>query len=111
MVDLRIASGPDPSVRVGAPSGDGRGHAGERQRERPRERERGPAAVELAVALSRDAGAAIEARYEEDADGQPRIRLIDGERGGTIAVVTPEELRALAERTGLPPGLLLRATS
>src|SRR6476620_5349380 len=76
-------------------------HDGERHQE-------APGAEELAVALSEDGRAAMEAHYEEDAEGNPRIRIVDTERSETVAVVTPEELRALAERTGLPPGLLVR---
>lgn len=53
----------------------------------------------------------MQARYEQDADGNPLIRIVDAERGETIAVLTPEELQELAAQTGLPPGLLIRTTS
>jgi hypothetical protein len=65
-------------------------------------------AEELALALTEDWRPAMEARYEEDDSGAPRIRVVDTQSGETVAVVTPEELRALAVGTGLPPGLLMR---
>lgn len=68
-------------------------------------------AEELAVALSDGGAGSLIARYEVDAEGVVRIRIIDASRGQTVAVVTPEELRALAERTGLPPGLLIRTST
>ena len=39
------------------------------------------------------------------------IRIVDRESGESVAVVTPEELRELAEQTGLPTGMLLQAQS
>jgi len=68
-------------------------------------------AEELAVALVDGARADLEARFEQDAEGHARIGIVDRERGETVAVLTPEELRELAERTGLPPGLLVQASS
>lgn len=109
MDDLRIQSGPERSVSTVRVAADGRGGGG-RQQEQPRQ-ERRPGAPELAVALAEDGRAAMEARYEEDADGHPLIRVLDAERGETVAVLTPDELRTLAEQTGLPPGLLVRASS
>ena len=53
----------------------------------------------------------LSARFEQDADGQPLVRIIDRERGETVALLTPEELRALAEQTGLPPGMLVTISS
>ena len=51
------------------------------------------------------------AHLEQTEDGATIIRVVDQESGETIAVVTPEELRELAEQTGLPTGMLLQAKS
>ena len=68
-----------------------------------------PGAEELAVAL--DGRSQLAARFEQGADGQPLVRVFDRERGETVALLTPEELRTLAEQTGLPPGMLVRVSS
>ncbi|MEX1023054.1 MAG: hypothetical protein WD058_07880 [Dehalococcoidia bacterium] len=65
---------------------------------------------ELAVVLG-EPGRALAAHLETDADGAPVVRIVDRVGGETVAVVTPEELRAMAEHTGLPPGLLFQARS
>jgi hypothetical protein len=70
-----------------------------------------PGAEELAVALAGDGRAELAAQLDQDENGVPVIRIVDRERGETVAVLTPEELRDLAEQTGLPPGMLLRARS
>lgn len=111
MADIRVTRGDDAARQVSGVSSDGDGQAQRRGQEQPQERRAAPGAEELAVAFSEDGSTAIEARYEQDADGNPRIRIIDRERGETIAIVTPEELRALAEQTGLPPGLLLHTST
>ncbi|MDA0351562.1 MAG: hypothetical protein O3A10_05025 [Chloroflexi bacterium] len=51
------------------------------------------------------------ARFELGSEGEPLIRITDRSRNETVALITPEELKALAEDTGLPPGLLLRVSS
>jgi hypothetical protein len=113
MVELRISPSGDPSQHVGHVSADGRGgrHApseqdgGERrQRQAPRGSE------ELAVALA-ESGRRLVARFSQDAEGHPLIRIVDIARNETVAVLTPEELRQLAEQTGLPSGLLVQAAS
>ena len=59
-----------------------------------------------------DAGAAaMEAHYELGDDGEPRVRIVDGESGETVAVMTPEELRQLAGSLDLPPGLLVQTST
>lgn len=111
MADLQVHSTTPTSRELAAARPDAHGRREERppgdrqdgQRERPR------GAEELAVALHIDHQSEIEARYETDVDGEPRIRIVDRRRNETVAVLTPEELRTLAESTGLPPGLLLRA--
>lgn len=106
MADLRIQqSQPVQAVRV---TSDGRGGTPQREQSPPRERQERHGADELAVALAGDGRAAMEAYFEQDAEGNPLIRIVDTARGETVAVVTPEELRALTEQTGLPPGLLMR---
>lgn len=112
MADLRISKPGDGAQRVsnvGAESG--REPA---RHEQPPERERSesrPGSEELAVALTMGDGLAMEAHYEQDADGNPMIRIIDRERGETVALLTPEELRTLTEQTGLPPGLLVHRST
>ena len=112
MADLRVNSTPDASRQVGnvTPDGDGgaRSHdePGDEREPRPR-----AGAEELAVALSTDGGAAMEAHYERGADGEVRIRIVDGERHETVALLTPEELRELAISTGLPPGMLVQTST
>lgn len=66
---------------------------------------------ELALALQERGRGPMVARFEQDADGQPLVRIVDRDRGETVAVLTPEELRTLAEQTGLPTGLLVQVTS
>jgi hypothetical protein len=108
MADLRIQR-PVP-VQATPVSADGRGGGAHRDQSPPRERSDRHGADELAVALAGDGRAAMEAHYEQDAAGNPLIRITDVARGETLAVVTPEELRVLTEHTGLPPGLLLRTS-
>jgi hypothetical protein len=108
MADIRIQQ-PVP-VQATPVSGDSRGGGGHRDQSPPRERPDRHGAEELAVALAGDGRAAMEAHYEQDPAGNPLIRIVDTARGETVAVVTPEELRALTEHIGLPPGLLLRTS-
>jgi hypothetical protein len=110
VAELRIQQGAQVARQAAGVGPDA--HGGGAPHEQPRRERPAPdgAAPELARALSED-GRALEARYELDAAGEPRIRIVDGARGETVAVLTPEELRALAEQTGLPPGLLLRTSS
>ncbi|MCK9486271.1 MAG: hypothetical protein M0R73_06140 [Dehalococcoidia bacterium] len=63
---------------------------------------------ELAVAFD-DPGRSLAALFEEAEDGTPRVRIVDRTTGHTVAVVSPDELRAMAEQTGLPSGLLFQA--
>ena len=112
MADIRVNRTADASRPVGnvASDGDGGGHP----RDEPHsehERRRRTGAEELAVALSTDGGAAMEARYAQDSDGEVHIRIVDVERDETVALLTPEELRELAISTGLPPGMLLQTST
>lgn len=112
MADLRVHAVPDRSRQIAQVTPDAsRDDRQQREPQGERRRRPAPGAEELALALTDGGGAAMEAHYEEDADGNPLIRIIDGERGETVAVLTPEELRTLTEQTGLPPGLLIRAVS
>lgn len=111
MADLRISKPSDGSQvsNVGAESGRERPRHEPppgRERETPR-----PGSEELALALTVGDGLAMEAHYEQDAEGNPLIRITDREAGETVALLTPEELRTLTEQTGLPPGLLLHRSS
>jgi len=100
---------------VGRISGRTPGGSTRERREREPARqpppERASAAAELAVALATPGRAELEARPEVDAAGELRVRIIDRRRGETVAVVTPAELAALAQQTGLPPGLLMQRSS
>jgi hypothetical protein len=111
MSDMRVPRPIDASTHVTTVTANGQGgrHAQGEQHSRPRHEQRG--AEELAVALSENGRAALGAQLIQDADGNALIRIIDRERGETIAVVSPEALRELAERTGLPKGLLVEMTS
>jgi len=111
VADLRVQR-PEPAAdRPQSVSRDG-ASAGRGEGEQPHADERPAGAEELAVALAEsDRGDALTASYEVGAEGEPLIRIVDRVRGETVALITPEELKALAEDTGLPPGLLLRVSS
>ncbi|MCA9847210.1 MAG: hypothetical protein KC461_01030 [Dehalococcoidia bacterium] len=110
MADVRVDR-PIPISPVGVPGTseerrrEGGGGSGQQQPEqRPGGRE------ELAVALG-ESGRSLRAELEQDADGQLLVRVVDRNRGEVVAVLSPDELRALAEQTGLPSGLLFQARS
>ncbi len=63
---------------------------------------------ELAVALD-EGGRSLSAHLEDGPDGVPQVRVRDRRTGATVAVLTPDELRTMAEQTGLPSGLLFQA--
>lgn len=111
MSDLRLSgqSGVPPITVPGATEDRPRQQRQERHPERDRERREG-GREELAIALD-EPGRALAAHLEQDADGVPMVRITDRLRGDTVAVVTPEELRSMAEQTGLPAGLLFQARS
>lgn len=110
MPEMRVGPGQPAVAASGVPatSAEQRHQRGRREHE-----EEPPArgAEELAVALDEGRRAHLAARLEQDADGMPLVRIIDRDRGETVAVLTPEELRALAEQTGLPSGLLFQGRS
>lgn len=109
MSDVRVhRSGQVPPTGVPSATGEHRRQRDDRHEER-QERERG-GREELAVALG-EPGRALVAHLETDADGEAVVRIVDRVGGETIAVLTPDELRVLAEQTGLPPGLLFQARS
>ena len=112
MADLRVTethpSTERPSLvsRDGGSAGQGAGGGSARREDRR------AGAEELAVALAAsDRGDSLTARYEVDGDGMPLIRIVDRARGETVALITPDELKELAEDTGLPPGLLVQVSS
>ena len=112
MADLKISKPMDGSLQVSNVGAEG--GRGQPRREQPPERERReprPGSEELAVALAVGDTMAMEAHYEQDADGNPMIRIIDRESGETVALLTPDELRTLTEQTGLPPGLLVHRST
>ena len=112
MAELRAIQSDPATERAQAvtPDGGGTRHPGD---EPPPRHDDGPTgAEELAVALAEsDRGETLAAHYEVDADGAPLIRIVDRARDETVALITPEELKALAQDTGLPPGLLVRVSS
>ncbi len=112
MDELRIATnrdlpqGPPPASgdRHGAPHRQPQQHGSDGQRQPP-------GAEELAVALHGSGHAAFVAHFEVTGAGDPLVRIVDQVTGETVALLTPEELRTMAEQTGLPSGLLLRVAS
>lgn len=112
MSDVRVPPTSKSSRLVQSVAPDGRGSNDQRHEERSqREPSRQPGAEELALALAENGQAALSAHFEESESGDHRIRVIDDASGETVAILTPEELRDLAEQTGLPAGLLLQARS
>ncbi|MDP2326720.1 MAG: hypothetical protein Q8M79_01380 [Dehalococcoidia bacterium] len=111
MPEMRVGTGQPAAAASGVPatSAEQRHQRGRREHEEEQPPARG--AEELAVALDEGRRAHLAARFEQDADGMPLVRIIDRDRGETVAVLTPEELRALAEQTGLPSGLLFQGRS
>jgi len=112
VTDLRVQQPDSGAERAHSVSRDGSAPRREGGEESPRH-DSGPAgAEELAVALAEsDRGEALRASYELGSNGEPLIRIVDHLRNETVALITPDELKALAEDTGLPPGLLLRVSS
>lgn len=112
MADVRLDR-PFTAPPVGVP-----GVSEERRRQgdggpsdRQRERDQQPGGrEELAVALG-EPGRSLRAELEQDADGRLLVRVVDRDRGEVVAILTPDELRTLAEQTGLPSGLLFQARS
>lgn len=106
MAEIAVARGTE-AQRLASVGAEAHGEPRrDREPPRPRSQRRKPS-PELAIAL----GAAVTIAYEEGADGTPLIRVIDHERGETVALLTPEELRQLTADTGLPPGALVRLSS
>lgn len=110
MADLRVAQTASNQQRPAPLPGEG---ADSRERRQGRERSDRPrpGAEELAVALSESNRGALTARYEQTEDGSGLIHIVDTKSGETVAIMTPEELRAMAEATGLPAGLLVEVAS
>ena len=112
MSDIRVPRPIDASNHVSpvVTNGHGKRHAqDEQEHSHPHHEPRG--AEELAIALSENGRGALRAQLIQGADGSALIKIIDRERGETIAIVSPETLRELAEQTGLPKGLLVEMTS
>ena len=111
MSDVRVAPVHDPAGHVAGVTTNGSGGR-QAPRDQPHPEHRGdPGAEELAVALHESGRGHLRAHFTIDEDGHALIRIVDHERDETVAVVTPEELRELAEQTGLPSGLLVQASS
>lgn len=110
MADLRVAQAATNQQRPAPVPGEG-ADSRERQQGHERRRRPRPGAEELAVALSASDDADLTAHYEQSEDGAALIHIVDGKSGETVAIVTPEELRAMAEATGLPAGLLVEVAS
>jgi hypothetical protein len=111
MSEVRIATSRDSEIPVVGVSTNGSG--GRRApRDQPHpQRHDETGGEELAVALRESGRGRLRAHFTLDADGQALIRIVDEDRDETVAVVTPEALRELAEQTGLPSGLLVQALS
>ncbi len=112
MSDLRVDHSDAAAQSVQGVKPDGDAPRRDQPKQEQRDREGAAGSEELAIALSESSrGHTLVARYETDDEGGPLIRIIDRERNETLALLTPEELQALTEDTGLPPGLLVRAVS
>lgn len=110
MADVRVDR-PNLLAPIGVPgaSEDRRREGGDsRQQREPQDHAGGR--EELAVALG-EPGRTLRAELEQDADGELMVRVVDRNRGEVVAVLSPDELRALADQTGLPTGLLFQARS
>jgi hypothetical protein len=110
MTDMRVdRTNGVPEIGVPGASEDRRREGGgSEQRRQPQDRPGGR--EELAVALG-EPGRTLRAELEQDADGELLVRVVDRARGEVVAVLTPAELQALADQTGLPSGLLFQARS
>lgn len=115
MADVRVQrptpvppAGVHGAIEGSRPDGDGSAHGRHRRRRDPEPRPGGR--EELAEALG-EPGRSLRAELERDADGGLLVRVVDRQRGEVVAVLTPDELRELAEQTGLPSGLLFQARS
>lgn len=112
MSDLRVSQPGAAAHSVEGVKPDGDAPRREQQGSQRREPDGATGSEELAIALAAPGGGhTLVARYETGEDGGPLIRILDRERDETLALLTPEELQALTEDTGLPPGLLVRAVS
>ena len=112
MPDLRIERGPTPLGPTAVNAEQRRsGGDGARRERRDGDTHSPPGVEELSVALHEEGRKHLVARLVMDDSGETRVRIVDTERDETVAVLTPDELRALAAQTGLPAGLLLQARS
>lgn len=112
MPDLRIERGQPGLGPAPITPDQRRGDGGDARRGRREPEDRGtPGVEELAVALHEERRKHLVARLVTDESGDTRVRIVDTERDETVAVLTLDELRALAAQTGLPAGLLLQARS
>lgn len=112
MADLRIEQGVPPFGPAAVAADQRQGNDGGGRRGRRNSEGSPPAGMEeLAVALREEGRKHLAARLVTDESGEVRVRIVDTDRDETVAVLTPEELRAMAAQTGLPAGLLLQAQS
>jgi len=112
MADIRVpASATDPVLGVPGIAEERPRPRQDQGEERRRDQDQEPGGrEELAVALD-EPGRRLRAELEQDGEGELHIRVVDVERGELVALLTPEDLRAMAEATGLPAGLLFQARS
>ena len=110
MADVRVER-PNSIVPIGVPgASEERRRQGGDSREQRKSQDQPGGREELAVALG-EPGRMLRAELEQDADGELLVRVVDRNRGEVVAVLSPDELRALADQTGLPSGLLFQARS
>lgn len=110
MADLRVSQSGAAQPRTSPVPGDG-GSGREPQQGRQRPGRQRAGAEELAVALAEADRGDLSASYEQDEDGNGLIHITDSSSGEIVAIVTPDELRAMAEATGLPLGLLVEVAT
>ena len=111
MADLRVERTPGSGGEVGGVTPEARDRGLGDDRPGTEQHRREPGSAELAAALAEEGRGSMEARLEVGEDGVALVRIVDTARDETVAVVTPEELRDLAQRTGLPTGRLLQRAS
>lgn len=111
MSDVRVAPMHESGVPVtGVTTNGSGGRRGTRDQPPRRQRERA-GAEELALALHESGRRRLRAHFSIDDAGHALVQIIDHDRDEVVAVLTPEQLRELAEQTGLPPGLLVQTSS
>lgn len=95
-----------PPLGVPAASGEQR-----RQQQGRRDAEREPEPGEALAAALDETGRRLTAHLDQDPEGSALVRIVDTDSGETVALLTPVDLRTLAEQSGAVSGLLFQSRS